>query len=120
MRRVLDRGRIAPSPARIYAAISTSQESWNAGNTMNKLIVRKEGGLFVLRSFRAGQQLETVKAFDAQMIIDYVNATWPVGTKVQWIIVPRSIAEERRNPGKEFFGSRPSFPIPAFQISSAI
>jgi hypothetical protein len=66
----------------------------------NRLIVRKEGGLFVLRSFRAGQQLETVKAYSAQMTLDYVRGTWPVGTKVQWIIVPRTPDSAKRRNGK--------------------
>ena len=55
---------------------------------MNKLIVRKERGLFVLRAFRYGKEVECVKALDAQMIHQFVQATWPAGTVVNWIIVP--------------------------------
>jgi hypothetical protein len=58
---------------------------------MNKLIVRKEDGMFVLRAIRNGELLETVKAQNAQAIIDHVRATWPVGTKTQWIILPRQV-----------------------------
>jgi hypothetical protein len=60
----------------------------NSVRNLNKLIVRKEGdGLFVLRAFRGWKEIECVKASSAQMILDYVNANWPIGTKVQWIIV---------------------------------
>ena len=60
----------------------------------NRLIVRKVGGLFELRAFKNGSDTgELVKALDAQMIIDYVRATWPVGTVIDWVILPR-------NPGR--------------------
>jgi hypothetical protein len=54
----------------------------------HQLIVRKETGLFVLREFANGKCASVMKAMNAQMIQDYLGATWPVGTVAQWIIVP--------------------------------
>ncbi len=59
------------------------------GEHGNRVIVLKEGGMFVLRTFVDGEEQEVVKVPSAQMILDYVRATWSVGTKVQWIIIPR-------------------------------
>jgi hypothetical protein len=59
-----------------------------SGRSPYRLLVHKETGLFVLRTFHNGVEIECVKAMSAQMIQDYVRANWPVGTKVQWIIVP--------------------------------
>jgi len=58
----------------------------------NRLIVRKEDGMFALRTFKNGKEIERVKAKEAQLILDHVRATWPVGTTVQWIIVPDRLA----------------------------
>ena len=61
----------------------------------NQIIVRKEGALFVLRAFVNGSQRETVQALDAQIIVDYARATWPIGTKVRWIILPQHGGKRR-------------------------
>lgn len=63
----------------------------NNKNSDNELEVKKEGGLFVLRAMKDGEWLERVLAMNAQMIIDYVKATWPVGTIIQWKILPRRL-----------------------------
>ena len=54
-----------------------------------RLIVRKETGQFVLRVFRNNLPTgEVVTAATAQTIIDYLAANWPVGTRVQWLVIP--------------------------------
>lgn len=68
----------------------TPQRHDPASFKFNRLIVRKEGGLFVLRSFKDGHELECVKAVNAQQILDYVRSTWPVGTTIDWVIIPRA------------------------------
>ena len=60
----------------------------------NRLIVRRtSSGLFELRTFKNGRELECVHAMDAQMIVDYVAVTWPVGTVIDWVIVPAARKE---------------------------
>ncbi len=61
---------------------------------MNKLIVKREGRIFVLRRIVNGQPIEVVKAMDSQMILDYVSGTWPAGTVVHWVIVPSNARVE--------------------------
>ena len=51
-------------------------------------IVKREGGLFVLYHCELDQRV-VVKAASAQMMVDYLNAVFPVGTKVRWIILPQ-------------------------------
>ena len=55
----------------------------------SKIIVLKETGGYVLREFAGQRVLVTVQAQTAQMIIDYIDATWSRGTKVIWrVAVP--------------------------------
>lgn len=50
------------------------------------LVTRDPSGKFILRIIRNRRVIETVTAANAQLICDYLNAEWPVGTRVQWII----------------------------------
>jgi hypothetical protein len=52
------------------------------------LVVRREFGMFTLFETRDGKVEAAVCAPNAQTIIDYLEANWPVGTRVQWIVVP--------------------------------
>jgi len=54
----------------------------------NRLVVQKRH-LFVFRAFVNGHWKETVKAPNAPSIVDYVRDTYPPGTKVTWVIIPR-------------------------------
>jgi hypothetical protein len=42
----------------------------------------------VLLEIENGLTKVAVQAPLAQMILDYLNANWPVGTRVLWIVVP--------------------------------
>jgi len=55
------------------------------GAKLNSLrpIVKRRGGLFILYQLKA----VIVQAPSAQMILDYCEATFPKGMKIQWIIV---------------------------------
>jgi len=52
------------------------------------LIVTRNTGVFTLCEIRNGEIKAVVKTPSAQMMQDYLNANWPVGTKVQWIVIP--------------------------------
>jgi hypothetical protein len=54
----------------------------------HRLIVRRDTGMFVLLEIENGVTKVEVQAPNAQMIQDYLSANWPVGTMVQWIVVP--------------------------------
>jgi hypothetical protein len=53
-----------------------------------ELIVTLNTGQFTLVEIHNGAIAVRVSAPEAQMIRDYLNANWPVGTVVQWIVVP--------------------------------
>lgn len=51
------------------------------------IFVTRSCGRFIVHVMRGQRTLERVTAQSAQLIIDYLNAAWPVGTRVQWIIL---------------------------------
>ena len=57
-------------------------------NMNYQLFIRREGGLLVLRAFLNGEMMEWVKAINAQMMLDYLLENWPVGTRVEWVVMP--------------------------------
>lgn len=55
-----------------------------------KLIVRRlpeSKTRFNLIVIKGGTVLETVTADSAQLIKDYIDSEWPVGTQVQWLVI---------------------------------
>ncbi len=56
---------------------------------MNKIIVMREGHLLSARVINNGIVTETVKAANAQILLDWVRGEWPIGTTVNWIVRPQ-------------------------------
>jgi hypothetical protein len=81
------------------------------GETSHCLIVRRDTGMFVLLEIENGVTTVAVQAPNAQMIQDYLNANWPVGTVAQWIVVPPFQAVRAESAGREagrgFYGPDP-------------
>jgi hypothetical protein len=66
---------------------------------MNRLMVFFERGEFILYRLREGDGvlLSVFKSPEAQLVQDYCNANWPIGTQIDWQIAPQTVAPVRRN-----------------------
>jgi hypothetical protein len=72
------------------------------------LVVVRNTGMFRLLEICNGAIRVAVRAPSAQMIIDYLNANWPVGTIAHWIVVPpfQSVDGDGLPPGRGHIGAR--------------
>lgn len=50
--------------------------------------IRGGRGRFALRVIKGRQLIETITAANAQLLLDYLHAEWPVGTRALWIVTP--------------------------------
>jgi hypothetical protein len=78
------------------------------GRPRHTLIVIKLAGLFTLFETQRGEIRAVVKAMNAQMIQDYLDANWPVGTIAHWIIVPAFRPLNRPRPRPRLFPFTPA------------